>query len=512
MWPLNNDNNNNPRFMVLGVGVESKDTEYWVRQLNNVQLPVLSGVMQEINAVTQCSESSAEQLSELIMRDSALTAKVLRLANSVTNTRGSNKINTISRAVVQLGFKGIKAISLSIMLVDSLLKNKDKERMMQWMARGFHTAVQAENLMQQVDNQADEEVFITALLLHVGDMAFWSMKGEHAKLLDGALDNCGEFSNPKLEQKVLGTTLKEVGVALADKWNLGEDLKEVLSPGHKPSLRTQAVLLGEKISAAAEKGWDSPEFTDVLVDASMFTGVGLQDMRAKITQGAERAAGVANTYGAESITRYIPKVDATASAPQASATTEEAAVVATAPVNDGVHADAKLQLEILREMGNMVEHNIDVNTLFTMLTEGIHKGVGFERVALCLIDPKVTMMTAKYILGEKTDIWREDLKMPVKAQQDNLFAYCLHKQVTVWMKRRSSCGLEHLVNKRMQNLIDTDNCVIAAIYTGKRTIGLLLADRGIKGPDITQEQFDSYSHFVQQANSSLAMLAAKSKR
>ena len=486
--------------------METKDTDYWVNQLSHVQLPVLSGVMQEVNAVTQSSNSSAEQLSEIIMRDTALTAKVLKMANSVANTRSNNKINTISRAVVQLGFKGIKAISLSIMLVDSLLKNQDKERMMAWMGRSFHTAVQAENLIKHAGNDNDEEVFITALLLHVGDMAFWSMKGQYAKLLDGALSNSGDITNPKLESKVLGTSLKEVGTALADVWNLGDDLKEVLSPGHKPSMRTQAVLLGEKISFAAEKGWDSDEFTDVLVDASMFTGLGLQEMKAEILAGAERAAGVASNYGAEPIIKYIPKPE---SEGEPSAEQQTAVTTATAEAANEVQADAKLQLELLREMGNMVKNNIDVNTLFNMLTEGIHKGVGFERVALCLIDPKVTTMTAKYVLGEKADIWKDDLRMPVKSEQDNLFAYCLHQRATVWMKRKTSCGLEHLINKRMENLIDTDNCAIAAIYTAKRTVGILVADRGKKGPDITQEQYDSYAHFVQQANSSLAMLAAK---
>ena len=483
--------------------MERKDTDYWVQQLSHVQLPVLSGVMQEVNAVTQSSNTSAEQLSEIIMRDSALTAKVLKMANSVANTRGSNKINTISRAVVQLGFKGIKAISLSIMLVDSLLKNQDKERMMAWMGRSFHTAVQAENLIKHAGSDNDEEVFITALLLHVGDMAFWSMKGQYVKLLDGALSNSGEVTNPQLESKVLGTTLKDVGMALADVWNLGGDLKEVLSPGHKPSIRTQAVLLGEKISLAAEKGWESSEFTDVLVDASMFTGLGLQDMKAQILAGAEKAAGVANSYGAEPIVKYIPQPE----------DSEQETVAAEAPAAEvavsDVKSDAKLQLELLREMGNMVQNNIDVNTLFNMLTEGVHKGVGFERVALCLIDPKVTTMTAKYVLGETASIWKDELRMPVKSEQDNLFAYCLHQRATVWMKRKTSCGLEHLINKRMENLIDTHNCAIAAIYTAKRTVGILVADRGKKGSDITQEQYDSFAHFVQQANSSLAMLAAK---
>lgn len=299
-----------------------------------------------------------------------------------------------------------------------------------------------------------------------------------------------------------------MGVALANEWNLGDDLKEVLSPGHKPSIRTQAVLLGEKISLASEKGWESVEFTDVLVDASMFTGLGLQEMRAKILEGAERAAGVASSYGADPIVKYIPKIDDA----EDQAATAETQKPAVAEQEAGVDADAKFQLEILREMGNMAKNNIDVNTLFKMLTEGIHKGVGFERVALCLIDPKVTSMTAKYVQGDKGGIWKDELRMPVKAEQDNLFAHCLHQRVTVWMKRKTSCGLEHLINKRMENLIDTHNCAIAAIYTGKRTVGILVADRGKKGADITQEQFDSYSHFVQQANSSLAMLAARVKR
>ena len=493
--------------------MEVKNTDYWAKQLSNVQLPVLSGVMKEINAVTQNSDSSAEQLSEIILRDSALTAKVLRLANSVNNVPGSNKINTISRAVVQLGFKGIKAISLSVMLVDSLLKNTDKERMMEWMGRGFHTAVQAEGLIKQAGDDDDEEVFVTALLLHVGEMAFWSMKGQYAKLLDGALTTTGEASNEKLEKKVLGSTLKDVGIALANNWNLGDDLKSVLSPSHKPNMRTQAVLLGEKISLAAEKGWDSPEFTDVLVDASMFTGLGLQDMRAQILAGAEKAAGVAASYGAEPIVRYIPSTDNNGTEKSGSATeTSKSNKASETVATETLDGNAKVQLDMLRAMGNVVENNIDVNSLFTMLTDGVHRGIGLERVALCLINPSVSMMMAKYVLGKQTEMWRDDFKMPVKSENDNVFAYCLHRRDTVWLKRKVSGALEHLITKKMRNLMDADNCVIASIYTGKRTVGILLADRGVKGQAISQEQFDSFSHFAQQANSSLALLAAKRRR
>ncbi len=475
----------------------SPATEKWVKQLSTVQLPVLSGVMQELNAVTQSSDSSAAQLSEIILKDSALTTKVLRIANSAyNNPSADNQINTISRAVVQLGFQGIKAISLSVMMVDSLLKQNTKERMLQWMARGFHTAVQAENLLTKAGgNEKEEEVFITSLLLHVGEMAFWSGQGAAADKLDNVLDETSA-GNAELETEMLGSTMKEITIALAQEWQLGPRLQEALMPGGYPSKATEAVLLGEEISLASEQGWDSQEFRDVLVKASLFSGMGLEDVRTMIEEGADKAASVAVTYGANKICHLIPS------------TTEK-----EEPVDNKVlKSDPQLQLDILREMGVLVEQQVDVNTLFQMVVEGIHRGIGLERVCLCLIDPKVTSMQAKYVLGDHTDDWRNDMQFPIKAEQDNLFAQCLHSRINIWLRKDVTSNLRYLINKKIERLVDTDNCLVSSVYAGARPIGLIIADRGRKKPRaITAEQHESFEHFSQQTSMSLSMLAEKAR-
>lgn len=472
-------------------------TAHWVKQLCNVQLPVLSGVMQELNAVTHSSDSSAAQLSEIILKDSALTAKVLRIANSAFhNPNADNPINTISRAVVQLGFHGIKAISLSVMMVDSLLKQDSKERMLEWMARGFHTGVQAENLMRQVGgNVKQEEVFITSLLLHVGEMAFWSCKNGVVDKLDKQLD-AKSSGDPQVEQDVLGTSMKAISQALAEEWHLGEHVREALNPGPDASSATEAVLLGEEISLAAEKGWDSQEFRDVLVKTSLFSGLSLEDARKMIEEGAEKAASVAVTYGANKVCHLIP-----------STTVKE-----KKPEPKSVKANPQLQLDILREMGSMVEQMVDINTLFQMVIEGIHRGVGLDRVALCLIDPKVTTMTAKYVLGEETDEWRSDMHFPVKSEQDNLFSHSLHTRRNVWLNKSKTSPVAHLINKKIQRLVNTENLLVGSVYATDRPIGLIVADKGRKGPQITQEQHESFEYFCQQTCTSLAMLAAKRKQ
>ncbi|MFT5693070.1 MAG: HD-like signal output (HDOD) protein [Oceanicoccus sp.] len=469
-------------------------TDKWVKQLSSIQLPALSGVMQELNTVTQNDDSSAAQLSEIILKDSALTTKVLRIANSAYHhPNSSNAITTISRAVVQLGFQGIKAISLSVMLIDSLLKENTKERMLEWMARGFHTAVQAENLLKQAGgNEKEEEVFITSLLLHVGEMAFWTSRTDATHKLDEQLEK-GSAGNPELEQTLLGSTMKEITRAIADDWKLGSNLQEALTPGHKPSKSTEAVLLGEEISFATEKGWDSQEFRDVLVKASLFSGLGLQDVRKLIEKGAEQAASVAVTYGANKACNFIPSPSDKPAKPEAK----------------GMVSDPQLQLDILREMGAMVEQMVDINTLFQMVIEGIHRGIGLERVTLCLIDPKVRTMTAKYILGEDVEEWRSDMMFPVISEQDNLFAYSLHNRKSIWLTQSRSNNYSHLINKKMKRLMDTENCLMSSIYAGNRPIGLIIADRGKSGYQITSEQHESFDHFSQQTNMSLAMLAAK---
>ena len=480
--------------------VAAKATQDWVKQLSHVQLPVLSGVMQELNAVTQSSETSAAQLSEIILKDSALTTKVLRIANSAYhNPNSENAVTTISRAVVQLGFQGIKAISLSVMMVDSLLKQNTKERMLEWMARGFHTAVQAENLLREAGgNEKEEEVFITSLLLHVGEMAFWSTKSDTVESLDKQLE-AGSSGNSELEEQLLGSTMKDITRALAEEWQLGSRLQEALSPGVDPSKATEAVLLGEEISLATEKGWDSQEFRDVLVKASLFSGLGLEKVRTMIEEGADKAAGVALAYGANKICHLIPS------------TTEK---VAPLPEEKkAMKSDPQLQLDILREMGAMVEQMVDVNTLFQMVVEGIHRGIGLERVCICLVDPKVTKMQAKYVLGDNTEDWKTDLNFPIKSDQDNLFAHCLHSRTNLWLRKNVNHSFNHLINKKTERLLDVNNCLISAVYAGSRPIGVIVADRGSKKPiQIDQEQHESFDHFSQQTSMSLAMLAEKARQ
>ncbi len=466
----------------------------WVTRLSKAELPVLGGVMRDINRLTKESDTSVRQLSEVILKDAGLTTKVLRLANSVHfNPQPDQEVTTISRAVLKLGFQGIKAICLSVMLIDSLLKKGSKQRMMEWMARGFHAAVQAEQLVAGRDKQMKEDVFVAALLLHLGDMAFWSCRGSEITELEQALVN--RKGSTTLEQTVLGTTLHSVTQQLANLWQLGATLEEAISDGPADTVAAQAVRLGEEISAAAEQGWESEALETVLDKVAAFSGQTRSDARQMLLRGAEEAASVALSYGANKVCNYIPST-----------------ADAQAPKGRNTRADPQLQLNILRELAVMINEHVDVNTMFQMVVEGVHRGVGFERVALFLIDPKKKLLQAKYALGEDSTAWREKLTFAIKTEQDNLLAYCLHSRQILWMRPDKPAQLKHLIDAKTAALVAVNNCVIAPLYAGSRQIGIVLADRNLDGDAIEQDQYDSFCHFAQQANMGLAMLASQAAR
>ncbi len=80
------------------------------------------------------------------MRTRRLTTQVLKLANSIYYNPCSQRINTVSRAVMRLGFNTVKEICLAIALIETVLSSRHKEKVALEVARAFHAAVQARKM------------------------------------------------------------------------------------------------------------------------------------------------------------------------------------------------------------------------------------------------------------------------------------------------------------------------------------------------------------------------------
>jgi len=474
----------------------AKGLQAWVEKLSKIEMPVLANVIKELNELTGSDEADVNQLADVILKDANLTSQVLRIANSVQYNPSSYPINTVSRAIVLIGFTGVRAICISVMVIDSLLGKKPRERLLDAMARAFHAAVQARNLVKQTNEQAKEEVFVSALLYHVGEMAFWGCGDAAADELETLLRDETVDMKAAVEQ-VTGTSMKAITKALASAWSLGETLEESLYPPAAPPPKVQAVCLGEEISRVAIKGWDSSEMNELLSKVALFTGQSYVQARQTVMEATEEAAGVALTYGAAKVCHLIP----------------------TSQVHVGVEpddrpkvlkADAQLQLSILRELSNALSEQLDVNTIFKMVLEGLHRGIGLERVCVAFIQKHQTQ--AKYVLGEGTDEWRERFSFSLGPHQDNIFTYTLKQGEPQWLQPDKNPALKHLYCNDILTLIGKQPAFTAAISLNNRHVAMFYADRWNLGSALEQEQFESFRHFVLQTQMSLQLLSQHTRK
>lgn len=99
----------------------------WIDRLNQAELPALASVVQDLHRLSQAEKASVQQLADLLLRDASLTAKVLRVGNSVYYNPSQESIRTISRAIVLIGFDNVRLIGMSVSLIDSLLTRVPRE-------------------------------------------------------------------------------------------------------------------------------------------------------------------------------------------------------------------------------------------------------------------------------------------------------------------------------------------------------------------------------------------------
>jgi HD-like signal output (HDOD) protein len=232
------------------------------------ELPTISAVANEINDRDKNDALTAKALGTIITRDPALTATVLKLANSAYYGM-AREITSIERAVTILGFDTIKNLALTIS-VFHVFKNQDGHlfdlKGLWYHSLGVGLAAKHLSLhspMLACDKTLPEQAFICGILHDIGKIAFaQNLPAEMAEILRQT--RTGTAAQHEIEKNILGFNHQKAGQAMADAWNFPEEYQTVIRLHHAPTTAASdnpriaalvmAVYLGNKIAKALHLG------------------------------------------------------------------------------------------------------------------------------------------------------------------------------------------------------------------------------------------------------------------
>ncbi len=219
-----------------------------IKQLIEMELllPSLPAVAANILKTVRTNEAPLTALGDIITADPALTAKMLKIANSDMFSRNGG-VNSVARAMVVLGTDTIKNIALSFVIATDTRRNSDNTLDMDLFWKQSVTAAIAAELLARALNLRDEDLFVSALLKNLGKLVLSeSKKEEYSPLLKHPFILTDELTT--MESQLFGFNHSQVGYALLKRWNLPDSICEPIlyqsCPKQAPeTCRTTTLLL-----------------------------------------------------------------------------------------------------------------------------------------------------------------------------------------------------------------------------------------------------------------------------
>jgi len=178
-------------------------------------------------------DSSSRDMEKMIERDSAIAAKVLRVANS--SYYGLSQVSSINRAISILGINAVRSLVVGIAYQQIIGTRQLSQRFMKldFWRHSVAVATAAKILAKLKAQDKAEELYSTALMHDVGLLV---MDRFATPELDQAIDYAREqgIRLHEAEQLLFGFDHAQVGGLLADNWGLGAKMRAGIRYHHAP--------------------------------------------------------------------------------------------------------------------------------------------------------------------------------------------------------------------------------------------------------------------------------------
>lgn len=206
--------------------------------LRTVRLPVMPEVAAKLVASYQDEQVDITYLRNVIAKDPALTASVLRLANSPLHGL-SRSVNSLDAAINLLGISKVCSQAIAICMTTAFELPKGMSRQAYW-SHSMHCAGYAMWLALAA-GQDESEAWLTGMLLHLGGVLIGPLPQADAAPANATLQRW------QAQHLAVGFDEGQVMAAVATQWyfppSIAHALQHSADPLNPDCLSTQAAVL-----------------------------------------------------------------------------------------------------------------------------------------------------------------------------------------------------------------------------------------------------------------------------
>ena len=385
--------------------------------------PASAKVVTELRQLTADPDTTANQVTEIILKEPSLGTRVLHMVNSSFYHRGA-PIMTVSQAVLRIGMKPLAELCAGLVLLQKFVPASRRGGAFAGCLRKMViTSLLSSSITSEVSKNAsggksNECGYLVGALAEMGTLL---LAYYFPQVYDVALKRAESKHQDvgKSIFEITGITPLRLSIEIADALNLPEFYKEVLKAadtgGAKPvpdkvskALPTQAsetaravagLHAAQRISEAVTAGKNKKDVDAVLLGIK--DNLGLDDKLVKSVLGELPDAFKAHCNLIEVDLPDIPEFISTYAASEDPA----------AQKDDKDTVDPFKQF--VDEIRQAVDNREPTASIITTVMETMAWGLKFDRVLLLLVTPTKNSLVGRMLLGEASGVDPKKLSCPI---------------------------------------------------------------------------------------------------
>lgn len=483
---------------------EAASAQQLLADLSKVRdFPALSQVIAKVNQIASSESSRSDDLTESILRDVALTNKLLRVVNSVHYKQlGAGPVNTVSRAIVILGYDAVRDVALSLMLFDHLANYAQATELKAEAVESFYCGVLGRAMARRAGVRDSEEVLICALFRNLGRMMcrlhFFDKSKEVEQII--AEQNLSEET---ASRRVFGISYDDFGLALGRRWHLPNTLLQGMSPlppsaarivgGDIPKLQVLANMAQDLYRAARDSapetsreaytallkryGQAVPMQTDELVELVQVAGRLMEEEASTLQIDLKASPLLTRLLGQETPPEPAPEEADTIPA-EAEATLEEAADAEADPTS--------ILITGMQDLTSLLLDNAKPADILHVAAELLYRSKIFDNVLISTIAANGQELAGRIGLGPMAERNKSAFRIPLAFAPD-VFHVAISKNADLLIADTQAESIRERIPAWYRERIDARSFLLLPIATKTRTVAVIYADRHGDSLKISQQ-------------------------
>jgi HD-like signal output (HDOD) protein len=481
--------------------------EFLLRRMRHKSdFPALSTTIGAINRSSANEDESVTALTKHILKDFALTSKLLKMVNSAYFGAFRGTISTVSKAVVIMGFDRIRNAAITLMLFEHLQNKTHAARLKEDLVASYFSGVLARQLVVKTGVRNLEEAFICATFHNLGRLLTSFYFPEEDRQIQRLIRQKG-VAEMQASIQVLGVSFEDLGIGVAKVWNfpprliqsmrhIGED-EVVRTDSDEAKLRALAHFSAGVCDSMRELDEQTREdrIKELVRRFDGTLGISTNVLTSSIKQCSEELAKDAvtlnlNAKGSAFLANAALAVEQPAAAgpaclppaaPEAASFIEEARLenVATVVEPAGAHTQAQRKAALfggIQDITTSLMGEFNLNDILRAILETLYRGIGFTRVLLFIRDASGSALKPRFGLGDNVDeIIAGDFSITLGVTRD-VFQAAIANGADVFIENVNAEAIRKHIPDSYRRRIPANSFALFPIIVKGKPVGLLYGD------------------------------------